>query len=265
MSEWLYKKEEYTPKQSNNSYIDRTLNTLMNILSKIRYINNNMKSKNYYFINPVAKFSFTLILIGMISYTKNTLSLTYIFLCLLIVLFSIHKEDILKCLSLAFIAFAGNLIVLTPSLFMGNFNSFFIVIKSTLMVLALNLFIFTTKWHHITKVLKFFRIPDIFIFMLDITLKYIVSFAESSVEMFNALKMRTIGANADKKRSNFGIIGTIFLKSKEQSEELYSAMECRGFTGEYKSLWTFNFKKTDYIYTFIYILFIIGYIYIEIS
>ena len=32
-----------------------------------------------------------------------------------------------------------------------------------------------------------------------------------------------------------GIAGTLFLKSKEMAEEMYAAMECRGFTGEYRA------------------------------
>jgi cobalt/nickel transport system permease protein len=48
------------------------------------------------------------------------------------------------------------------------------------------------------------------------------------------LKLRSVGRNKEKYTSVSGVAGTMFIKSKEMSEEMYEAMECRGFTGEYK-------------------------------
>ena len=40
--------------------------------------------------------------------------------------------------------------------------------------------------------------------------------------------------NPDKARSFSGVLGITFLKSSEMAEEMYAAMCCRGFTGEYE-------------------------------
>jgi cobalt/nickel transport system permease protein len=62
--------------------------------------------------------------------------------------------------------------------------------------------------------------------------------------MFYALKLRSVGRNAGKTASISGIAGTLFLKSKEMAEEMYAAMECRGFTGEYRAAggWRLGFR-----------------------
>ena len=262
MSQWLFEKEDYRPVSNNTAYVDKSINSLLKILSKIKYINTGLKKKSYYFVNPFIKFVFTLVLVIMITYTRNFYSLAYVFGVVLFLLLNIHKNDVLKSVNIGFIAFLGNLVVLLPSILQGQNNSGLIIFKSVLMVLSLNIFIFTTKWNHITRALKFLKIPDIFIFIMDITIKYIVSFAEISLEMLSALKIKMIGHNKNSNH-NFGVLGTVFLKSKEQSEELYMAMECRGFTGEYRAFANFSFNKKDYVLTIIYLIFIMGYILVE--
>ena len=211
MSQWLFEKEDYRPVSNNTAYVDKSINSLLKILSKIKYINSGLKKKSYYFVNPLIKFIFTLIFVIMITYTRNFYSLAYVFGVVLFLLLNIHKNDVLKSVNIVFIAFLGNLVVLLPSILQGQNNSGLIIFKSVLMVLSLNIFIFTTKWNHITRVLKFLKIPDIFIFIMDITIKYIVSFAEISLEMLSALKIKMIGHNKNSSH-NFGVLGTVFLK-----------------------------------------------------
>ena len=68
---------------------------------------------------------------------------------------------------------------------------------------------------------------------LDITLKYIVLLGDVCLDMLTALKLRSVGKNREKGKSLSGVLGVTFLKSREMSEEMYGAMTCRGFEGEY--------------------------------
>jgi cobalt/nickel transport system permease protein len=128
-------------------------------------------------------------------------------------------------------------------------------------VVVVNILSYTTKWHDITKALKFLFIPDVFILVFDITIKYIYILGEFSLEMFYALRLRSIGRNNSKYSSLSKIMGNLFLKSKEMGDEMYSAMECRGFTGEYVSYAKFGFNFKDFIYCIINMLLIIMYFY----
>ena len=53
--------------------------------------------------------------------------------------------------------------------------------------------------------------------------------------MLYALKLRSVGRNRDKTGSLSGIAGTLFLKSRVMAEDTYAAMECRCFTGTYRT------------------------------
>ena len=74
------------------------------------------------------------------------------------------------------------------------------------------------------------------VFTLDITLKYIVILGNICVDMLNAVRLRSVGRNKDKKSALSGVMGVTFLKSREMADEMYQAMVCRGFDGEYNNV-----------------------------
>ena len=125
----------------------------------------------------------------------------------------------------------------------------------------MNLLSHNTKWSEISKALKLIFIPDIFIWIMDITIKYIVLLGEHSINLLNALKLRSIGITANKYNSLTGIMGNLFIKSYKMSEEMFHAMECRGFVGEYTTKVNLKLKKMDYVYLAINILLVILFIY----
>ena len=81
--------------------------------------------------------------------------------------------------------------------------------------------------------MKIFRLPDVVIFILDTTIKYIFLLGRQAQELLTALKLRSVGKNPRKEKSFSGVPGVTFLKSREMSAEMYQAMCFRGFTGEY--------------------------------
>jgi cobalt/nickel transport system permease protein len=79
--------------------------------------------------------------------------------------------------------------------------------------------------------------------------------------MFYSLKLRSIGKNNRKYTSVPKIMGNLFLKSNEMGEEMYSAMECRGFTGEYTTVSNFKITVRDVLYASASVLLIVFYFY----
>lgn len=261
MNDWLYKNEDFEPSNNKYAHIDKSLSAFEKLLSKFKHINIGEKFRAIYFQNPLIKFILLITIIGTTAFTNNLFGIIYITLWLIYFLSLLDKKDIYKCVIFAMLVFIGNLIVLTPSIINNNYQSFYIISKAVLMVLTINIYVFSTKWNHITKVLKFFKVPDLFILLLDITLKYIINFSELAIEMLNALKVRIIGKT---NYNSTGIVGTIFIKAKEQGEELYFTMECRGFTGEYVGFENFRIVKRDKKQVLIGSSFLIGYIIVEV-
>ena len=99
-----------------------------------------------------------------------------------------------------------------------------------------NIFNHTTQWNHITKALRTLHIPGVFIFILDITLKYLVLLGSLIEGLLTACSLRSVGKNKKKYQSVGGVMGVTFVRSTEMSQQMYEAMQCRGFTDDYKGL-----------------------------
>lgn len=261
MGDWLLKKDDYVPKADKDSFIDKTIVGLLSILSLIK--RSNKVSNNFmYKLNPSIKLIFTIINIMFLSMSKNLMYILVVDVYMLFTLSLLDIEDIKKILAVSIVVPIFTFIMIVPSIMMGNVrNSMFLILKVIGTILAINILSYTTKWHDITKALKAFFIPDIFILVFDITIKYIYILGEFSLEMIYALKLRSVGVNSNKYSSLSKIMGNLFLKSKELGDEMYSAMECRGFTGEYVSYSSFSFSLKDFAYVIINIMIILMYFY----
>lgn len=141
-----------------------------------------------------------------------------------------------RVLKKALVAGAFAFVIFLPSALWGNWSMVLLVTEKVLIAVALvALLSATTGWPAISRGLAAFRVPDLFILVLDITIRYIGLLGGLALEMLRALKLRSVGRNDGKTASLASIAGTTFLRSKEAAEEMYQAMECRCFSGTYRS------------------------------
>lgn len=258
IKEWLLKKDTYEPVEDNENFLDKTIVGIMTILSKIKRETNSIDGFIYR-INPIVKLISMIVLILFLA-LSNDISFVYCILAYSLIYMCILEGYIIKkILSVSLILPLVTLIILLPSIvFMGNYQaSMLLILKIFINVLLINILSYTTKWSNITKSLKVLFIPDTFILIFDITIKYIYVLGDLSLKMLYALKLKTIGKSFEKRNSILRIIGNLFLKSKTMGDQLYLAMECRGFTGEYIVCLKFRFTLADTIYTFITIIMIV--------
>lgn len=251
--DWLFKEDDFIPKKDKEAFTDKTVKALLGAASNIRRQDFIERDGFLYNINPALKLISVFVLIIFISLSKNIFFILSLDL-LLIVCTLLLKNSSGKVLYLSFAAFAFSFLMILPSVFIyKSFNSLIIPVKVFADIVIINILSVTDRWKDITKSLKLFYVPDIFIFILDIAIIYIYILGDLALNMLYALKIRTVG-KLDKKYSSLSnIIGNVFIQSKIMADEMYSAMECRGFTGEYKR--EINFKLN--IYDFIFILVII--------
>lgn len=248
-AEWLLKKDEPIDTRDTEQFLNRSIFGILGMLSRIRKLGS-YSNKTIYTLNATLKVIFTILNIILLSLSRSFLFIIIYFLYIgfsLIFVESQHRKSILAIsLTLPVLTF----VMLLPSFINGNINnSILIIMKVFGSILSANILSYTTKWNYITKSLKLFLVPDIFIWVMDITIKYIVILGEHSVNLLYALKLRSIGKNHGKHTSITSIMGNLFLKSKDMGEEMFSAMECRGFTGEYKSISKFKIDKADIFYS----------------
>lgn len=262
MPEWLLKDDNYEPMRDKDTFINNSIMSLLKTISKFQRQTDSRR--NRFVVNDFLKVISAIIIIILLSTSRNLLFVLTINTLLLLLVSFFQADEIKNIIAVGFITSIFTFIILIPSILMGNANnSILIVLKVLSCIVIVNALSYTTEWNNITGTLRLFFVPDIFIFVLDITIKYIMILGEFSLGMLYAVKLRSIGKSRQKRNSLSGIMGTIFIKSKEMAEDMYSAMECRGFNGEYKSYKKLKFHFYDYGFIIINIVIVFVYFYFD--
>lgn len=244
---WLLENENYVPQSDRDTFINKSITSLLSVLSHIQRQSGH--KTDLFGINAAFSVIFTILFIVLLSVSRSLVFVITANVYLLLVLCLLRAEDVISILKLSFGAAVFTFIILVPTALYGNFYSITMITpKVFAAVTAVNILSHSTRWNSITGALKTFFIPDIFILVLDITIMYIMMLGEFSLNMLYALKLRSVGRNKSKRTSLSGIGGTMFIKSREMAEETYAAMECRGFTGEYRIYRKFKFSFADAVY-----------------
>ena len=79
-----------------------------------------------------------------------------------------------------------------------------------------------TSWNKLTGSLQVFHIPSLFIFTLDITLKYISILGKVCADILTSVRLRSVGKNPQKAKAFSGI----FLYSRQRSAARLSNRRC---------------------------------------
>jgi len=106
-----------------------------------------------------------------------------------------------------------------------------------------------TPWMQILKALRAFRIPQEVVMMLAMTHRYIFLLAETAAQMFESRQSRTVGviAHSAARHMTTRTGGVLLSKSVELSNDVFLAMQSRGFRGDAKTLSEFRMRSLDYI------------------
>lgn len=260
MPEWLLKKENYIPQADKDTFVNKSILSVFMVISRIKM--QDAKNQSRFKINVPLNILCTFIFLIQLSLTRRFIFVIIVNIYLLTILSATDAERMVRILKMSLSVTLFTAIIMLPAFFLGNrYSSLMITSKVFATITAMGLISQTTKWNAITQALKKFYIPDMFILILDIAMKYIHMLGELSLNLFYALKLRSVGKNNGKYASMAGIAGTVFLQSKEMAEDMYHAMECRGFTGEYHIYHKSKLKWMDYLYIVMNIGFVILFIY----
>lgn len=262
MPEWLLKKDEYTPQRDKNAFINKSILSLFHVLTMFR--RQTQYRKNIFGVNTLTKFISTFIIIVFMSMSQSLIFVLTVNVLMLVIINFLGINEIKYVIKASVIPVIFTILVLLPAILLGHGNNFILItFKVLVSITFVNILACTTEWHDLIRTLKVFHIPDMFIFVLDITIKYIIVLGEFSLNMVYALKLRSVGKSRGKDTSLAGIIGTMFIKSKEMAEDMYSAMECRGFSGEYIVYSKNKFKIADFFCIIFIAVFILTYFYFD--
>lgn len=121
-----------------------------------------------------------------------------------------------------------------------------ILIKAWLCILSLIWLTSTTKLTHLLYALERLHFPHVLVMILSFMYRYIFVIVDEIMRMKQARDSRNFGGKRLLQLRTAGnMIGTLFIRSYERSERVYTAMVSRGFNGQVYILDSLRFKKAD--------------------
>ena len=258
---WMCESEAYEPNIDKDGFITKSAQAILGVLAKLKW---NAGKDRRFSASPSLKLCYTFLFILLTACSKNYLFSLIMVAGTILALASYPASAMKQILSGTIGAVLFSIFILLTAVFMGNPQILLTIgTKVFLSVTLIGMLSAGTAWNKLTASLRAFHIPDIFIFTLDITLKYIAVLGEICMEILTSLRLRSIGQNKKKAKAFSGILGISFLKSREMADEMYAAMCCRGFVGEYKTGRKYAFRKQDIFYIFSMIAVVGLFVYLE--
>jgi cobalt/nickel transport system permease protein len=121
-----------------------------------------------------------------------------------------------------------------------------ILVKAWLSILSLIWLTSTTKLTHLLYALERLHFPHVLVMILSFMYRYIFVIVDEVMRMKQARDSRNIGGKRLLQLRTVGnMIGTLFIRSYERSERVYTAMVSRGFNGQVRIIDPLCFKKAD--------------------
>ena len=121
----------------------------------------------------------------------------------------------------------------------------------------------TTKHFELLKVLRVFRIPHLFVMILGMCHRYIYLFMEVIENTYLAIKSR-VGRKVHYRKGQHVVawnIASLWYRSYQLNETVYSAMLSRGYSGEPVIADAFRIRPRDWAWLFFVILASIAFLY----
>ncbi len=261
--DWLCSNEEYTPKKDSISFVDKSISSAMRVLSNFKRNTDNKRAKE---VNTSLRLLVMLMAIVLTSLSRNFSFVIFMITFVVVRIAMLQGDSIKRWLKTILPVILFSLLILLPSAFLGNPKTPLTILGKIFVCVSLvSIVNLTSSFNDITSSLKRFRIPDIFIFTIDIALKYIYILGDVCVNMLHALKTRTIGKNKNKQTSASAILGTVFIKAKGYADDTSKAMECRGFSGVYSVKKSkIRFSKYDCLTIAVCVIIVVAFVYLEV-
>ncbi|MEI7646205.1 MAG: cobalt ECF transporter T component CbiQ [Chloroflexales bacterium] len=111
------------------------------------------------------------------------------------------------------------------------------------------LLILCTPWAHVLKALRVLQVPVVGVVILGMTYRYIFLMLQIARDMFESRQSRMVGrlAGSDQRRLAGASVGVLLSKSFQLSNDIYMAMQSRGFRGEVYTLDEFVMRRGDWL------------------
>jgi cobalt/nickel transport system permease protein len=132
----------------------------------------------------------------------------------------------------------------------GVVTAAFLLLRVGASVSIAVLLILTTRWTMLLKALRVLRVPQVFVLILGMTYRYIYVLLHAANNIFLARRSRVVGrvSSAENRRWLAASMGVLFAKAYALSDDVYLAMQSRGFRGEAQVMETLAWRGVDWLW-----------------
>ena len=224
---WMENTDSYVPPGGGGTFAVKTIRSISAAVGKLQFQQGRERKP---FLPAAVRllllFALILLLLACTAFAMMALAV-------------LPPDRILSVWKSALAAALFAFLVLLPAMLLrpaGRGNNLIIIWKIFISVQMVSIFNHTTQWNHITSALRRLHVPGVFIFTIDISLKYIVLLGRLINDLLTSYLLRAVGKNKKKYTSVGGVMGVVFLRGTEMNRQMYEAMVCRGFTDDYEGL-----------------------------
>jgi cobalt/nickel transport system permease protein len=153
----------------------------------------------------------------------------------------------------------------TPKIFLaitqpGVITAAFLLLRVGASVSLAVLLVLTTRWAMLLKAMRILRVPQAFVLILGMTYRYIYVLLHAANNMFLARQSRVVGrvSGAEQRRWLTASMGVLLSKSYTLSDEVYLAMQSRGFRGEARVMEAITWHARDWAWLGVFIAVALG-------
>ena len=124
-----------------------------------------------------------------------------------------------------------------------------LVLRVETAVTLTTLLVLCTPWVQVLKALRALRLPKEVVMMLAMTYRYVFLLVETATQMFESRRSRTVGVLSSSEQRHLAgrTAGVLLSKSVALSNDVYLAMQSRGFRGDVQILSEFHMTPWDYL------------------
>ncbi|MFZ1697893.1 MAG: energy-coupling factor transporter transmembrane component T, partial [Blautia wexlerae] len=171
LPDWMCSGETYVPSKDKEAFLTKSTKSVLSVLAKMRFYEG---KDGKFSATPSLKLFYTLLYIVLTACSGNYLFTLIMCAAVTARLAFFSAKAIRQILRGTAGAVLFSILILLPSVFMGTPQTLMnITSRVYVSVTLVGILSSGTSWNKLTGSMRTFRLPSIFIFTLDITLKYI--------------------------------------------------------------------------------------------
>jgi cobalt ECF transporter T component CbiQ len=131
----------------------------------------------------------------------------------------------------------------------GLHSALLLLVRVETAVTLTTVLVLTTSWSQVLKGLRSLGVPREVVMLLSMAYRYIFLLAETATQMFESRESRRVGVlvGAERRRILTQSAGVLMSKSMDLSQEVFMAMQSRGYRGDVVTMNEQRLRSRDYL------------------